>query len=109
MRVFLFLSFLLLTSIEASVSQGKNIYSKRCALCHTEGKFLASEKKAKEWKVLFETTGEKNRLAALHLKKADTNASLNYFQTQSYQQDIPHLKALMQKYSKDRGSHNSCY
>jgi hypothetical protein len=76
---------------------------------HTEGKYLASERKAKQWKILFDSKGEKNKLAELHLKAADKNTSFNYFQTQEYQQDIPHLKAFMQKYSKDRVSHNSCY
>jgi len=85
----------------ASVSMGKRIYKKECSYCHMEAKYFASHKKAKEWKVYFNTDLLKN----LHQEK---NLSLPYFQSIKLQEDKKHLKALFQKYSKDRGSHTSC-
>ncbi|MDF1880924.1 hypothetical protein JHD50_06330 [Sulfurimonas sp. MAG313] len=37
--------------LQASVSVGKKIYHEKCFHCHKiEGKYFASNKKAKEWK-----------------------------------------------------------
>jgi len=109
MRVLLFLSFLLLISAEASVSQGKKVFSQRCAPCHIEGKYFASKKKAKQWKILLKFQDKTNPLADFHLDSPEANASSSYFLSQEYKQNSKHLKDLLQKYSKDRGSHNSCY
>lgn len=101
MKAFWLLSFLIL-HLEASVSKGKETYAKHCASCHVEGKYFAQNKKAKEWKKLLKA----DDLDRLHLNK---NISLPYFKSQAFEDDKTHLKALLQKYSKDRGSHNSCY
>jgi len=101
MKSLFILSFILL-NLEASVSMGKTIYKKECLHCHIKGKYFASEKKAKAWKPYFNT----DLLAQLH---QDKNLSLPYFHSLNFEKDKKHLKALFLKYSKDRGSHNSCY
>ena len=100
MKTLLLLSFINL-SLLASVSMGKRIYKKECSHCHVEAKYFASHKKAKEWKVYFNT----DLLKSLH---QDKDLSLPYFQSIKIHEDKKHLKALFLKYSKDRGSHNSC-
>ena len=102
MKMLLLLSFLALVHLMASVSKGKEIYAKYCVSCHVKGKYLAQNKKAKEWKKLLKA----DALDRLH---QDKNISLPYFKTQAFEDDKVHLKALLQRYSKDRGSHNSCY
>ena len=96
-------SLLVLTiSLHASVSMGKTIYQQQCFHCHNiEGKYFASHKKAKEWKILLNTDYLKN----IHIKN---KLALPYFYSLKYEEHKKHLKALLQKYSKDRGSHNSC-
>ncbi|PHR58401.1 MAG: hypothetical protein COA44_02860 [Arcobacter sp.] len=101
MKVLILLGLISL-SLFASVSMGKIIYKKECAHCHNEAKYFASHKKAKEWKIYFNT----DLLKRLH---QDKNLSLPYFQSIKLNEDKKHLKALFLKYSKDRGSHNSCY
>ncbi|HIC43493.1 MAG TPA: hypothetical protein EYO73_04120 [Sulfurimonas sp.] len=94
------LLLLLLSSLDliASVS----IYAAQCKTCHVQGKYLAQGKKAKVWKKIL----KENTLNTLHL---DKNISLPYLSSIAFKEDKTHLKALLQKYSKDRGSHNSCY
>ena len=101
MKIFLFFG-LVLINLHASVSMGKEIYLKECSSCHIEGKYFAGNKKAKNWSKIFKL----NTLDILH---QDKNISLPYFQDKQFQEDKKHLKALLQKYSKDRGKHNSCY
>ena len=98
------LLLLLLSSLDliASVSKGKIIYAAQCKTCHVQGKYLAQGKKAKVWKKIL----KENTLNTLHL---DKNISLPYLSSIAFKEDKTHLKALLQKYSKDRGSHNSCY
>jgi len=100
MKIILLLSLVFLCT-QASVSMGKKVYKKQCAHCHIEAKYMASAKKAKEWKILFNT----DEIKKLHRKK---NLSLPYFGCAIFQEDKRHLKALFLKYSKDRGSHTSC-
>ena len=92
----------LLVQLHASVSVGKEVYLTECAHCHVEGKYFASNKKAKTWSKLLKT----DNLYRLH---HDQNISLPYLNSDKYKADKKHLKALLQKYSKDRGKHNSCY
>ena len=100
MKVFIFFS-LIIFSLEASVSMGKKIYKKECSRCHIQGNSFASYKKAKEWKPYFNT----DLLKRLHQKQ---DLALPYFHSLIFKEDKKHLKALFLKYSKDRGSHNSC-
>ena len=88
----------------ASATQGKEIYNMQCLQCHLNGKSLASAKSAKTWKTLIETS----TLPQLHLANEEAKASWDYFKTKVYQQDTRHLKDFLQKYSSDRGKHNSC-
>jgi cytochrome c5 len=90
--------------LDASATQGKEVYNKICLQCHLSGKSLASQKSAHAWKTLFAT----ETLSQLHLDKEEANASWDYFKAEAYQQEIRHLKDFMQKYSSDRGKHNSC-
>lgn len=99
---FYVLIFLFVTNLTASVTMGKEVFSKECATCHVQGKYFASHKKAKEWSELFKNS----ELDKLHLER---NISVPYLQEKAFFKDIKHLKELLQKYSKDRGSHNSCY
>ena len=108
MRILL-LAFTLFTNMYASVSQGKLIYKKECLSCHIEGKYLASTKKAKEWKELLIENEKSNKLAQLHFSIKKTDEDWSYFKQKDYLQDSNHLKNLLQKYSSDRGKHNSCY
>lgn len=102
MKIFLCFSLFLLINLQASVSIGKEVYAKECASCHVEGKYFAENKTAKYWSKILKT----DTLDTLH---KDKNISLPYFQSKQFQEDKKHLKALLQKYSKDRGKHNSCY
>jgi len=102
MKIFLHLSLFFLINLQASVSLGKEIYAKECASCHVEGKYFAANKKAKAWHKTLNA-------ATLDKVHQDKNISLSYFQSKQFQEDKKHLKSLLQKYSKDRGKHNSCY
>ncbi len=86
----------------ASVSDGKAIFAKECASCHVEGKYFAARKKAREWKQLLQA----DKLEQLH---RDKKVTVPYLKTPKFKDDTKDLKALLQKYSKDRGRHNSCY
>jgi len=102
MKTLVLFCSVLLIHLQASVSVGKEIYLKECANCHLEGKYFASNKKAKEWSKLLKTD-------ALNRLHQDKNISLPYLNSNNFLEDKKHLKALLQKYSKDRGKHNSCY
>jgi len=102
MKAYLVCICLLLTGLNASVSKGKELFAKKCRSCHIEGKYFASSKKANEWAKILKTDSIKQG----HL---DLNLSLPYLNSQEFQDDKKHFKALFQKYSKDRGKHNSCY
>jgi len=108
MRILL-LSFILFTQAFASVSQGKLIYAQQCLSCHIEGKYLANTKKAKEWKLLLTEKDSTNKLAQSHLNHKKAKDSWSYFKQKNYLQESKHLKDLLQKYSLDRGKHNSCF
>jgi len=108
MRIFLLVCTFIIQS-NASVSQGKLIYAKECLSCHINGKYFASTKKAKEWKHLFIKKDNKDKLANLHLNIEEAKESWSYFNSQDYSHQKKHLKNLLQKYSSDRGKHNSCY
>jgi len=107
LRTFFFV-LLLLSIAEASVSQGKLIYTKECLQCHLNGKALSSHKTAQKWKELFNIYNKTNELAQTHLNTKKAKSSWPYFHNASYQKDSKHLKDFMQKYSSDRGRHNSC-
>ncbi len=97
------ITFILLTLfVDASISDGKEIFARECATCHIQGKYFAAKKKAKEWKKLLSS----DHLKKLHLEH---NLSLPYLETPQFNEDRSDLKALLQKYSLDRGRHNSCY
>lgn len=99
---------LLTPMLEASVFVGKEIYIKECLHCHLSGKALASHKRAKAWKKLFTLEDGTNKLATIHLTLKETKASWIYFGSDTYLKETKHLKDFMQKYSSDRGKHNSC-
>lgn len=101
---------LLVTGLEASASQGKAIYAKNCLACHISAKGMASSKSAKTWKeLLLFAEGPSNALSRIHLDTDEAKASWDYFKDDTYQQESKHLKDFFQKYSSDRGKHNSCY
>ncbi len=101
---------LLITGLEASASQGKAIYTKSCLPCHISAKGMASSKSAKNWKelLLFEE-GPSNALGRIHLDANGAQTSWDYFKGDTYKADSRHLKDFLQKYSSDRGKHNSCF
>ena len=102
MKTLLVIALLLTDHLHASVSKGKEIFLQECRSCHLEGKYFASHKKAKEWSRLL----KEDALNKIH---QDKNISLPYLSHEKFLEDKKHLKALLQKYSKDRGKHNSCY
>ncbi len=103
--LFYFCIFILFTPfLEASAIQGKDTYKKECLQCHLEGKSFATKNTAKGWQALFKT----GALSQLHVNNKAAKASWSYFEGESYQKDIKHLKDFLQKYSSDRGKHNSC-
>lgn len=105
LRTYLFcILSLLIADIEASVSQGKDIYATACQECHLNGKYLASKKSAQEWKILIES----DKLSQLHLRDEGAKTFWSYFEGETYQKETKHLKDFLQKYSSDRGKHNSC-
>ncbi len=108
MKKVLFISSLFIFTLNASVSQGKEIYKKECLQCHLGGKALASNKPSVTWKELFVFQNGTNTLAQIHLKIHKAEPSWTYFEGEGYKEESKHLKDLMLKYSSDRGSHNSC-
>lgn len=100
---------LLATGLEASASQGKAIYAKNCLTCHISAKGMASNKSAKAWKdLLLFKEGPSNALGQIHLDADEAKSSWDYFKSDTYQKESKHLKDFLQKYSSDRGRHNSC-
>lgn len=103
-KLLLFIFALYVATLDASVSQGKEICMKRCLPCHLNAKALAGTNSAKVWQELFRT----DELSKLHLKRKEAEASWSYFKRESYQNETRDLKEFLQKYSSDRGRHNSC-
>lgn len=102
------LSFII-TSLEASASQGKIIYTDNCLSCHISAKGMASSKPAKTWKeLLVFKEGPSNTLGQAHLDANKAKVSWDYFESDAYKKESKHLKDFLQKYSSDRGKHNSC-
>lgn len=107
--VYTFAALCLISSgLEASFIQGKKIYSASCTKCHLYGKAMASSKSAQEWKNLLQFKENSNKLAQLHLNAKEAEASWSYFKDKTYKEEARHLKDFLQKYSSDRGRHNSC-
>jgi hypothetical protein len=101
---------LIVTGLEASASKGKAIYTKSCLSCHISAKGMASSKPAKTWnELLLFQEGSSNTLGQIHLDANKTKASWGYFESDLYRNESKHLKDFLQKYSSDRGKHNSCY
>jgi len=103
------ISCLLLELSLASASKGKEVYKQHCLECHVKGGYLASQRKAKTWKKLFLLKDDKNTLQTLHLQNQEAKVSWSYFSSQGYLEDSKHLRAFLEKYSKDLGKHNSCH
>lgn len=100
---------LFVTGLEASASQGKVLYVKRCLSCHISAKGMSSSKSAKTWKELLVMNGSPlNELARIHLHADEAETSWGYFKGSVYKEESRHLKDFLQKYSSDRGRHNSC-
>lgn len=106
--VILLSSGLYLSILNASVSQGKEVYKKRCQQCHNYAKAMAGSKSSAEWKKVFDKKDSANVLAQTHLKAEKAKASWDYFQNPPYAKEVKHVKDFMLKYSSDRGRHNSC-
>jgi hypothetical protein len=101
---------LIISGLEASASQGKAVYTTSCLPCHISAKGMASQKLAKTWKeLLLFDKDTSNTLAKIHLDSNKAKASWDYFRSEAYRQENRHLKDFLQKYSSDRGRHNSCY
>lgn len=112
MRIILYsiITFKLLTStLNASVSEGKEIYSNVCLGCHPYAKDLASKKTSKEWKHVFKHQDSTDILTQIHLRQKEAKKSWTYFKDQEYHQHRRHLRDFMLKYSSDIGKHNSCF
>lgn len=103
-KLLIFIFALSTATLDASVSQGKEIYLKRCLPCHLKGKALAGTNSAKVWQELFKT----EELSQRHLTRKEAEASWSYFEGESYQNEARDLREFLQKYSSDRGQHNSC-
>jgi hypothetical protein len=54
-------------------------------------------------------TEPSNTLAQIHLDAGEAKSSWAYFEGDAYKKESKHLKDFLQKYSLDRGRHNSCY
>lgn len=102
------LASLLILDLNASASQGKEIYSRTCAQCHLYGKAMASTKSAKEWAALISIGEGPDTLAQQHLDTDKAKNSWSYFKSETYLKESRDLKDYLQKYSSDRGRHNSC-
>lgn len=101
--------FFFFSSLEASLSEGKKIYTQECLKCHLNLKAVAGKKSSTEWKRLLEVQGETNALARLHLDHQEANASWDYFKGDAYQEDIKDLQDVLIKYSADHSKHTSCH
>jgi len=70
---------------------------------------MASSKSAETWKDLLALKEDiSNALGQIHLDASGAKTSWNYFGGGTYKKESKHLKDFLQKYSSDRGRHNSC-
>ena len=101
------LIFLFITNITASITIGKEIYSKECIKCHLSLKSVASSNTSKLWKGLLSKEGYE--LAQVHLNNQEAKPSWTYFKSSEYTQQSKDLKDALIKYSADKSKHTSCH
>lgn len=106
MKVYI-LTFLLVSNISASITIGKEIYTKECKECHLSLKSVASSKQSKLWKQLLSKEGY--TLAQVHLNNQEAKPSWAYFKSSDYKKQSKDLKDVLIKYSADRSKHTSCH
>ena len=86
----LLVSVLCISTLHASVSQGKEIYTKKCQQCHAYSKAMAGSKDAKEWKRLFAREDDTDILAQTHLKLKEAKTVWDYFEDETYYKEHIH-------------------
>lgn len=101
------LILLFITNMAASITMGKEHYSKECKQCHLSLKSVASSKQSKLWKELLSKEGY--ALAQVHLNNEEANPSWIYFKSSEYKQQSKDLKDVLIKYSADKSKHTSCH
>ena len=104
---FYVLIFLFITNLTASITIGKEVYSKECKQCHLSLKSVASSKQSKQWKELLSKEGY--ALAQVHLNNHEAKPSWAYFKSNEYKQHSKDLKDVLIKYSADKSKHTSCH
>ncbi len=101
-KIFLLISILLLSlSSDAAIYKGQKVFTKRCAICHTDKQVFITGKTKKEWNKLIQKNGEP--LASIHENDKNAKESWDYFKNKRYKKDFKHLKQFLVEYAKDSG------
>ncbi|MCD6258904.1 MAG: hypothetical protein J7J31_04795 [Helicobacteraceae bacterium] len=100
--LFVFSSF----SVDASVYKGHKLFKMKCLSCHGKALDFVISKTTQEWEFLLQHNGKMIRNE--HLQREDAQASMEYFNSDSYKDHIPHFRDFFLEYAADTGNIPAC-
>ncbi len=104
--VFLVLSLLFSSYLNAAVYKGQKVFIKKCVECHHKRQTFVSSKTIYEWENLMRNNGI--GLAYTHLKEEKAKKSWEYFKSSGYTKKAKHLEDFLLEYAKDSGNVPAC-
>ena len=107
-QIYLFLgvTILLGTALDAAVYKGRKYYKADCRTCHSMGDELSTSKTQDEWTALLENKGAS--LATVHRSSKTAKDSLEYFDGKYFPKKARHLQDFLVEFASDSGNIPAC-